>query len=68
MQGIKFDITVTLSKILAYITIPLGAAVSIIIGDASPFLGAITAGSAMVVNKQYQDRLKYEISNDKPES
>lgn len=67
MNGITFNIEITLSKILAYLTLGAGIAVSIILKDPMSFGVGVGAASAMVLNKQYQDRVKVKYENGKTE-
>lgn len=73
---ISFRIEVTLSKILAFIVVGLGAAYVFATKDPEVWVLASSwaAASALVLNKQYQDRykevakLEYENGNGRIES
>jgi hypothetical protein len=54
--SVKFEIT--LSKILAYLIVGIGTWYSIINKDASTLISSWGAASAIILNKQYQDRRK----------
>ena len=60
---VKFNIEVTLSKVLAYLSLGAGIAVSIVLKEPTSFAVGIGAASAMVLNKQYQDRIKVKYQN-----
>jgi len=68
MEGIKFNIIITLSKILAYLTLGASTAVAIVLKDPLPFGVGVGAASAMILNKQYQDRVRVKYENGKDEA
>jgi len=49
------------SKLMAWVIVFLGTALSVYLGDSIPFGTAVTFSTALYVNKQYQLRKQDEI-------
>lgn len=58
VKAIKFDITITFSKLMAFLTLGLGSAATYILKDASIFIVTIGAVTAILGIKQVSDRAK----------
>ena len=54
----KQNIQITFSKVFAFMVLAAGTYVSIVLKSESCFVTTIIAGSGIVANKQYQDRIK----------
>lgn len=56
----KINIEITFSKIMAFLILILSTAITLNLEDVSVFSISLPIIAAMVVNKQYQDRIKKE--------
>lgn len=54
----KHNIQITFSKVFAFLILAAGTYVSVVLKSESCFVTTIISGSAIVANKQYQDRIK----------
>jgi hypothetical protein len=54
----KHNIQITFSKIFAFMVLAAGTYVSVVLKSESCFVTTIISASAIVANKQYQDRIK----------
>ncbi len=65
--NITYRFVITYSKLFAFFILILSFIISYKLKETSVIIAGIAASAALVVNKQYQDRLKKPKENGEPE-